>query len=120
MLHAAIGGEKIFAERGGWGGELGLIAFREVPPSTFGLGSVNVFYHPNDDRETLRWDPFIAAGGTLAFTGRSGAVGLNYGGGFNRWGGGGFGIRVDFRHMPFRLGTDGFDLIVIRAGALFR
>jgi hypothetical protein len=40
-------------------------------------------------------------------------------GGMNRWGDGGIGARLEFRHTPFRGGTDGFDFFIIRVGMLF-
>ena len=58
-------------------------------------------------------------GGTVAFSGRgSAAAGLTYGGGMNRWADNGFGARLEFRHTPFRGGTDGFDIFILRLGML--
>lgn len=119
MLHAALGGERRFGSSdAAWGGEFGFVAFRDVDPSTLGLASANLSYHVPTNQTPLRWDPFISGGGTLAFSGGV-AAGLQYGGGVNRWGVGGIGARLEFRHTPFRAGTDGFDFFILRVGMLF-
>jgi hypothetical protein len=121
MLHLAVGAEKFIGESDfGWGGEVGLLALRKVEPSPLALGSLNMFYHVPLGQDPRRWDPYITGGGALVTNFGGGAAGWTYGGGLNRWKDTAIGVRVEFRHIPFRAFTDGFDLFIIRAGAVFR
>jgi hypothetical protein len=95
-LHAGFGGEAVLGHGIGLGAEIGALGTRQdFADSVAGAFSPNGYYH-FVHRRRAKVDPFVTAGYTVLF--RSGHLNFfNFGGGFNYWGNGRLGLRLEVR-----------------------
>jgi hypothetical protein len=110
--HAGVGGEGVFRNGIGIGGEVGYLSTRRDFDFGFGLASLNGSYHFNKNATVV---PFVTGGYSLAF--RSGTANLgNFGGGVNWWFWPKLGVKIEFRdHVHTDMQWWGF-----RFGVTFR
>jgi hypothetical protein len=101
VVHVGGGGEALLAGGGGITGEIGYLSNYRDFSGGIGVFSVGGIYAFSRDRKTV---PFVSGGYTLFF--RSGTEnGFFFGGGFNRWIGEGWGIRIEGRDQVFASDT---------------
>jgi hypothetical protein len=114
LIHLAVGGEGMFKDGIGIGGEAGIIGRTDL--GALGVASLNGYYHFNRERHLV---PFVT-GGYSSFFSFGGHVNLaNVGGGVNYWYSDHFGIKLEFRDH-FRTGTGSANYAEFRFGFDFK
>jgi len=114
LIHLALGGEAMFKDGIGIGGEVGVIGRTDL--GALGMASLNGYYHFHRDRHLV---PFVT-GGYSSFFNLGGHVNLvNVGGGVNYWYSDHFGIKLEFRDH-FATGTNSANYAEFRFGFDFR
>jgi hypothetical protein len=122
---AVIGGEVVFAQAVGFGGEAGYATSRNDFVG-FGLVSLDASFHPTRHAATGKLDPFISGGCTRAINlfsiddAAKVEYGANFGFGLNYWLTHHFGLRAEFRDAVFPVGSATTNFWVIRGGIAFR
>lgn len=115
-LHIAGGGQGVFGNGVGIGGEVGYLLPFEEPRSGLGLFSINGSYHFLKQGKTV---PFITGGYSGFF--RSGyANGVNFGAGVNYWFKPRTGLLVEFRDNIGAFDGDAVHFLNVRVGVTFR
>lgn len=109
----AGGGEIVFAQTVGIGGELGVV----TKHGSFGLFSLDGSVHLLRHAASGRFDPFVSGGYTRAFEIFSGG---NFGFGLNYWLTHRVGVRVEFRDLVFSSGAPSTNYWIFRGGIAFR
>src|ERR1700674_945871 len=114
LIHLGVGGEWMFPDGIGAGGEVGLIGRTDL--GALGAASLNGYYHFNRDRHLV---PFVT-GGYSSFFDLGGHVNLaNLGGGVNYWYRDHFGLTLEFRDY-FSTGTNSANYAEFRFGFNFK
>jgi hypothetical protein len=114
------GGELLLAKGVGAGVEAqGVLPSRRVGSESFGIFSLNAYYHPLLERRPGKLDPFVTTGYSLAF--RTDTANLwNVGGGMNYWFHDKMGLLVEFRDHPWKTGSVTTHYWGFRFGISFR
>jgi hypothetical protein len=101
-VHMGFGGEGVFQNGVGVGGEIGYAFFnRGNFDDGFGLASLNASYHFNHENRLV---PFVTGGYSLAFRGSAESF-VNVGAGVNWWFWRRLGLKAEFRdHIGVSLG----------------
>ncbi len=116
ISQAAIGGEKVFGNGIGAGGELGFVAGH----TSFGFVSLNGYYHLVHNGAAQKVDPFVTGGFTGAFDFFAAASGGNIGFGLHYWFLRHLGARAEFRDIVFPGASPGANVWGFRGGIAFR
>ena len=115
-FHPGIGGDWVFGNGFGIGGEVGAVIARRRGTPNLALLSGNGSYHIRIDNAAV--DPFGTLGISMVTTGGSSDVMWNWGGGVNWWWRPRLGLRLEFRdHVWSRASRH---LVEFRFGVSFR
>jgi hypothetical protein len=115
LFNIAGGGEALFLNGLGLGGEIGLIGGQG---NALGLFSGNVSYHFGGRDSSRKWSPFATGGYSLGFRSGGAASGGNFGGGVQYWVSDRVALRFEFRDHVFS--SDRPHTLAFRFGLSFR